>query len=183
MKPIENFDYYDVIKIVITAVLTSGLTYFLGSRKDRKSNVYKNNTKLLDEVYEPIMRIIERCIIPTEGYEGLSIKAVNEIIETIEKHSHIVDKKLMDFCWGFKEELYIIGYDNGGHYYIFDENRKFLDYAEHRRNILKRKVNRPYDASGFRTRRRIRNNYYKVRSKVRRITRKLRVLFRRKTDE
>ena len=173
---------HEILKIVITAVLTSGLTYFLASRKDRRNRVYENNTKLLDDVYEPIMRIIEHSIVPMDGYDGLSTQAVNEIVNIIEEHSHIVDKKLNDFCWSFKEELYRIDFNNGGRYYSFDGKRKFLDYADHRRNKLKRKVNRPYDASAFKTRRFIRNNSYRIRLKVLFLLRRLDVLFKRKTN-
>lgn len=170
---IDKFNFYDILKIVITAVLTSGLTYFLGSRKDQKNKVYEINTKLLDEVYNPIILIIERSISPIDGYDGMSLNMVNEIIVIIENHLNIVDKKLKDFMLGFKEDLYIINYNNGKNYYTVDEKRKFLDYVEHRYNRLKKKINRPYDASGFKTRRYIRNIYYKVRSKIKFILRKL----------
>lgn len=180
MIPIVGMNSNEILKIVVTAVLTSGLTYFLGSRKDRKTKIQENNTKLLDEVYEPIMRIIDRSIVPTDGYGGLSINSVNEIINIIENNSHIVDENLMDFCWIFKEELYIINFNNGGHYYSFDENRKFLNYVDRRRNILKRKTNRPYNAKAFKTIQLIINNYNKIRLKIRSLSRRRRILVKHK---
>lgn len=49
--------------------------------------------------------------------------------------------------------IQIINYDNRELYYSFDNNRKFLDYIDHRCNKLKRKVHRPYDSNAFKTRR------------------------------
>lgn len=175
---IKNIDIFDILKIVITAILTSGLTYFLSSLKDRKNRAYENRTKLIDEVYDPIMRIIDRTVDPLEGYDGLSANEVNKIIEIIDSHSFIADKKLIDFSWDFKEDIYILGSNNSGRN-CFDNNRFFLDYIENEYNKLKKRVNRPYDSSVFKNRRLIKKLRFKIQTKVRALLHHLSYTFKR----
>ena len=147
-----NLDVANIITIVITSVVTSVITatlaYHLGLRKERRNRILEYSTNLLDNVYEPIMRIMENSVYPTGGYEGVSLQAANAIIEIIESHSNMVEKELMDLCWGLKEELHIIG-DNGGRYYPFDNNRTLMDYIDLKRNLLRKKLNRHYDSTAL----------------------------------
>ena len=153
----ENFDLYDIAKIgisaLLSAMLTSFTTYYFSSRKDRKKSIRENNTNLLDNVYTPIMRIIDHSSSPSDGYDGLSISSARKIINIIDNNINIVDNRLISLYYSFREELEFIGYNNGGHFYLFDENRKFLYHSDHQFNLLKRKLNRPYDAKAFKTRR------------------------------
>lgn len=41
---------------------------------------------------------------------------VEKIIDIIEQKSNTIDSKLKDFIAGFKEEFYLINYDNRGVY-------------------------------------------------------------------
>ena len=163
MSIFESIEFYEVLKILITVVLTSGLTYYLGVHRDKGTRIFENSTKLLDEVYEPIMRIMENNCFPAEGYDGISESSAIEIVEIIRTHSHIVDKELVRYAWALGEDIHFTS-DYGGSYYAYDGNRKLLNHVDHMRNKLKKKLNRPYDPSAFKLRRRMKNKYYDIRS-------------------
>jgi hypothetical protein len=160
--------YADILKMVIPATLAALLAYKLGAVKERKSRLYENNTKLLDEVLEPIMQIINNGIFPFEGYEGISEQQATKIMEIIDGHSNIVEERLITFSFGFKEEMWAAG-DYGDHRYCLDTKGTFLTYIEQRRNKLRKSVNRPYTSNAVKARRSLKNGYRSLCRKLRRL--------------
>jgi len=134
-----------ILTAVPAAILTSLVTYWLSSRKELKNRVRDNKLKLLDDVYAPIMQILNNCGSAVYGYE-VPFQAATKIIKIVDENTNVVDNKLMDFRHGLRDEAEFIG-NNGGHPYNFDGGSKLLEYVEYRSNLLKKEVNRPYDSS------------------------------------
>ena len=155
--------------MIIPAAVAALLAYKLGSMQERKKRVYENNTKLLDEVFEPIMQEIEKGINPMYGYEGLSIQQANRIIGIVDSHSNIVEKRLKECYWGLKEELHMIECNGERCYYALDEKRKILDYIEYRINKLRKSVDRPYESNASKIRGRVRNRCRIICRRVKRL--------------
>lgn len=141
---------FEISKIIITAVLTASLTYWINSKKESAEKKYKINKELIDKVYEPIIKIINQSVIPGDGYEGLGNSEIDYIINIIDKNARIVEPKLESFSWRFKEEIHYNGYsDRNVMYDIYDDDRKFLDYINYRYNIIRKKIYLPYNGDYF----------------------------------
>jgi len=140
-------------QILITVILTSYLTFWLTRERDKTQLNIDNMKKVLDEVYVPIISIINAGIWPMEGYEGLSETQVNQIIKILEVNELLIDAKLSNFACAFEEDVYINGRNGGNPNYVsYDDDRNFLDYVLRRYHRLRKDVYLPYDKSyvGFR---------------------------------
>ena len=143
-----SLDINNIVQIVATAllttILTSLVTYFFSTRKERRKRIQESSAKLLDNVYTPIIQILNNSVYPAGDYE-LTYKSAIKITDIINNHINIVDPKLMNFYWILKEEIGMIG-DNGGHYYNYDGKHELFEFIEYKSNLLKKKINREYDS-------------------------------------
>ncbi|UKS27374.1 hypothetical protein LOZ80_39095 [Paenibacillus sp. HWE-109] len=57
--------------IILTALLTGGVTYWITFNKEHQEKRYSANKDLLEKVYGPIMKIINQSIFSGDGYEGI----------------------------------------------------------------------------------------------------------------
>jgi hypothetical protein len=135
--------------IIITAFITGIFTYWLTSKRDRKTIIYEANKELLVKVYSPIMKIINNSVYPGDGYEGLDDDEIQEIADIIHDNLMIIDRILDSFAWSFKEEIHNSGYKHYSQYSNYDDDRKFLDYISYRYNYLRKSVGLQYDNEYF----------------------------------
>lgn len=141
---------YEIFKIIITAVLTAGLTYWFSFKRERGEKKYKINKEILDKVYDPIIKIINQSAIPGEEYEGLGKLDIDAILDIIESNNLIVEPKIESFAWGFKEEISYNCYSSSNIMQdIYDEDGKFYKYINLRYNYIRKKLYFPYKRNCF----------------------------------
>lgn len=141
---------FEISKIIITAVLTGLFTYWITFGKERKEKEYQIRKELIDKVYSPFIKMLNELCEPEDGYQGLFIDEVNEIINIINNNIQIVDPTLEGFSWSFKEDInYYSNYNTTLDDINFDNEMKFLNYVTYKYNYLRKKTYLPYDSSYF----------------------------------
>ncbi len=155
---------YDIAKIFVTVILTSVFTYYLGSRKEKNTSKRDLRIKQLDEVFEPINRLINDCTSPYEGYHGLGIKGARKVVEILEINSAIIDEDMRFYYWAFREDI-----DQAPDYEYFgacsDKNGDFRKYVLTKSNKLRKLVDRPYVNTFYKCKKRIRDAILRRRNK------------------
>lgn len=139
----------EILKIVVTAVLTSSLTYIFTFKKDKDEKVFRVNKELLDDVLKPIIKILNNSVIPGEPYEGLSIDEIKEVIDILDNNLPIITPKLESFSSKFREEIMINSYENSSRHDIYDFDGKFMKYINYEYNKIRKKLYLPYNKSHF----------------------------------
>lgn len=143
----------EYIQIMVTAMLTSLLTYWVTRRHEWRQLNIENRSKLLKDVYAPIMKIILGGIWPLDGYDGLGDKQANNIIGIITENEVLVDTGLSNWAWSLQEDVYINGMNQvPSSHAQYDMDRHFLNYVEEEYHKLKKSVGLPYnkDSIGIR---------------------------------
>ncbi len=144
-----NISISEILKIVVTAVLTSSLTYIFTFKKDKDEKIFRANKELLDEVFKPIIKILNNSVFPGDCYEGLSIGEIQKIIDILENNLPIIEPKLESYILDFKEEIMINSYENSSMHDIYDFDGKFKNYIDYEYNKIRRKLYLPYSRSPF----------------------------------
>lgn len=156
---------YDAAKVLSTVILTSVLTYYMGIKKDKKILKRDYAARQLDEVYEPINRVFDIGTLPYEGYQGVGVGGISQIIDIIEKNSPLIDEGLKDYYWELKECAdQARGYENFGP--VFDKDGEFHNFIQKSINGLRKRTYRPYVSISLRGRRII--NALIIRQKLKR---------------
>ena len=137
------------LKIIITALTTSFLTYSLTLKKEVRRKKYRSRKKLFEKVYVPIIKIINNGFCAGDEYEGLDRNQINLIIDVIETNIHLIEPKLESFYWQFKEELLYESYMENEYGFRYDTDKKFLNYVEYQYNKLRKKLYLEYSSSYF----------------------------------
>lgn len=140
--------YLTTITTIGVVMLTALLTYFTTVRKERSQQVNRHRLEILNNLYTPIYRILYTSVFPGDGYGGIDEGRANSIIEVVEQNIELADPVLEELIWSLKEEIYIEG-NNRNSYTLFDEEREVLDHVVYNYNLLRKKLNLPYDYAYF----------------------------------
>ena len=162
----------DLVNIIVTAIITGLFTFWLTGLRENKQIRLDSNRKLLIDVYDPIIKVINEGIWPTEGYDGLDEQQTNKIVAIISNNEVIADSRLLTFRWALKEHQYINRH-NSSSFIRYDLDKKFLHYAEFRYQKLRKLVYLPYDKNYIGIGRVIGKFKYSYHNYERRIIRKI----------
>lgn len=146
------------VQILLTAIITSLLTYWLTRKQEWRLRSIENQSKLIKDVYAPIMKIIYGGIWPFDGYEGLSENQIDNIIKIVDDNEMIIEIGLHNHAWSMKEEQYINNI-NQIERATYDIDRNFLEYVEQQYHKLRKSVGLPFDKRYIGIRRRLRKIY------------------------
>lgn len=128
---------------MISPILTVGLAAFLAARYYEKNKrvdfSLKLSEKVLEEVYTPVLVMIEKqqSVVVGDGYEGLALHEVEEIDRLFKKHRHLINPKLASMLWALNEEFVWVSRttnEEDPNYvlqnHLVDLDRKFLEALE-----------------------------------------------------
>jgi len=140
----------EMLKIVITAVITTIFTSIAYTYKVNNEKKFENSFRSLELVYNPILKLIQKQIVPGDGYEGINSNDFEKINEIIQQNAIYVDVKLESFIWEFEETIYHFERNQIIHpirypQLMLDEEGKFLDYLIYKNNKLRKDVKLKYD--------------------------------------
>lgn len=122
---------------MVSPILTVGLAAFLAARYYEKNKrvdfSLKLSEKVLEEVYTPILVMIEEKPIVFQGgvYKGLMYHEAVEIDRLFKSNYHLINPKIKNIFSEVKEELDLYNemsrvYHEESHHFV-DQDRKFLD--------------------------------------------------------
>lgn len=120
---------------MISPILTVGLAAFLAARYYEKNKrvdfSLKLSEKVLEEVYTPILVMLEEQPFRVGGYEGLMYHEAIEIDRLFKSNYHLINPTIKNIFSGIKEELILYDemsrvYHEEGYHFV-DQDRKFLD--------------------------------------------------------
>jgi hypothetical protein len=143
-----NPQFIPAIIAGIFGFISGLLTHYLANKRTI-SELKRGSFQLqLDKVYIPITCRIDSNIEPTYGYEGLTEIDISFIEKICNDNSQLIDKKLKILINRLVEDKYI-NIMNESSYSIYDEDRKFLRYVFYKYNLLRKKLQLPYERTYF----------------------------------
>lgn len=134
-------------KIFSTAVITAGAANVFGYFRDRKNVSTEYSERVLKELYVPIYKVLTGRIIPGDGYDGIDEKQLVAIKEIIEENPELTDPKLDRLIYVYIEHSYFNwkSSNRNDDYYIYDSDRKLLEYILISFNKTRRSIGLPSD--------------------------------------
>ncbi|MDQ0299662.1 hypothetical protein J2S78_002082 [Salibacterium salarium] len=129
-----------VLTAAITIFITNLFSYWFAIKKEEKKTSIEYKIDIIKNVYAPIAKVIEKKVVATDGYEGITYDQLLEIEKIIEENHEYVDAELYSLLWGLKEDFIIHEQIDD---YFGDEDREFLEFAMGRYNDLRENVGLP----------------------------------------
>lgn len=130
----------DMIKVLLPVTLTAFLAAIFYFRNKQVDYSLKLSEKALDQIYDPIILLIEKKISENNFvYEGITFRDLEEIESIISKNRHLVDDKMMAVVTKYQKEFHSVsanhynGRDPGGflaEQELFDPNQEVYKTAK-----------------------------------------------------
>lgn len=141
----------EIALIVITALVTSGLSTIFSYYKEKKFASAKYTEKVLVDLYIPIYKYLSKTPDPTTGYEGINEAQFNFILKIVEDNPELIDPRLNKYVYSIKEDIYINSYNNQDYedyrqdYIMYDSDGEMFDYVLKAFNITRKSLGLPYN--------------------------------------
>ncbi len=135
-------------KIFATAVITAAASNAFGYFKDKKFASSKYTEDVLTKLYVPIYKILTDNLVPGDGYDGINAGQLDIIQQLIKDNPELTDPQLEKLVYGYLEDDYhnqLESINNDYNNFIYDEDRKLLDYVLISFNKTRRSLGLPYD--------------------------------------
>ncbi|MFP3357592.1 hypothetical protein R0K17_09470 [Planococcus sp. SIMBA_143] len=132
-----------LISSSLTVVITSFFNYHFLIRKELRMQSTQYKTEILQSLYMPLMKEVNKAIHPLDGYNGLSNEEFKTIDEIITNNYQLVSPDLALIHRIIVEEHYLIfmGYPSN----LVDEDKHLLNHLEYNFNFYRKELGLPYD--------------------------------------
>ncbi|WP_434401839.1 hypothetical protein M1Q06_04220 [Planococcus sp. 11815] len=128
----------------ITIVITSFFNYHFLIRKETRLQANSYKVEILQKLYMPLIKEINKAYHPLDGYMGLSYEGFHVTDKIIKDNYQFVDPDLVLIHQILIEEYYLI---NSGAYQpkFIDEDKHLLNHLEYNFNFYKKELGLPYN--------------------------------------
>lgn len=126
---------------------TSFFNYYFLMRKEFRMQANSYKIEILQNIYTPIVKLLNKEVFPGDGYEGITFDTFSSIEEIVNNHYQLVSPELDSIIWSLKEEI-----NHGWHHsneVRLDEDRALVDHVEFNFNFYRKELGLPYDKISF----------------------------------
>ncbi|MCH4825777.1 hypothetical protein [Planococcus halocryophilus] len=132
-----------LISSSITIVITSFFNYHFLIRKEIRMQANSYKVEILQKLYMPLMKEINKGYHPLDGYLGLNKKEFENVDNIIKNNYQFVSPNLALIHQILIEESYLwdVGYTRG----FLDEDKYLLNHLEYNFNFYRKELGLPYN--------------------------------------
>lgn len=136
-----------LISSSLAIILTGSINYYFLIKKEFRMQANSYKIEILQNIYTPIVKLLNKEVFPGDGYEGISVNTFSSIEEIVEDNYQLVSPELDSIIWSLKEDIIHRSHDS--YETIIDDDRILVDHVGFNFNFYRKELGLPYDKISY----------------------------------